>query len=67
MKEKIEELYSIHITKEEKLSDKVTKIYDNEKKYVLKEHETNLNNIYTRLYMSRVDYFLLPFIYVALP
>ena len=60
MKEKIEELYSIHITKEEKLSDKVTKIYDNEKKFVLKEHETNLNNIYTRLYMSRVDYFLLP-------
>ena len=34
MKAKIEELYSIHITKEEKLSDKVTKIYDNEKKYV---------------------------------
>ena len=33
MKEKIEELYSIHITKEEKLSDKVTKIYDNEKNY----------------------------------
>lgn len=61
MKEKIEELYSLIIVEEEQINDKVIKLCSGDKAYVLKRHENNsLNNIYTRLFMSRVDYFLLP-------
>lgn len=61
MKEELLNLYSIEVIKEEELSHKVKKIYTKDKIYALKKHENDsLNALYTRLYMSRVDYFLLP-------